>query len=83
MSKPFARSTKPVNLRDAVKAYISVCCNVLAEKPACKDNEGALGTWRCSKCRKVAKVRPVDKTNFISNKVEPVQGEVYQTAGQH
>jgi hypothetical protein len=75
VAKTFARSTKPVNIRDAVKAYISVCCNVLAEKPACKDNEGALGTWRCSGCRRVAKVRPTDKTPFTSKKVEPVQGE--------
>lgn len=70
MSKPFARSTKSVNLRDAVKAYVSDCCNLLAEKPAVKDNEGALGTWRCSGCRKVAKVRPANKESFQSHKEE-------------
>ena len=75
--KPIAsKGVKSVGLQSAVFAYISACCNVLAEKPACKDNGGALGTWRCSQCRKVAKVRPTDKTPFTSKKVEPVQGEV-------
>jgi hypothetical protein len=77
MSKPFApKRVKSVNLQNAVHAYVSDCCNVLAEKPACKDNGGALGTWRCSQCRRVAKVRPTSKTPFTTKKVEPVQGEV-------
>jgi hypothetical protein len=62
---------KTVNLKDAAFAYISVCCNAVAEKPACavpkghivgtyvgavpKDAEGTLGSWRCSSCRKPCK----------------------------
>jgi hypothetical protein len=66
MNKQFARPTKSVNLQNYVNAYVSDCCNVLAEKPSVKDNEGALGTWRCSGCRRVAKVRPVDKSKFTA-----------------
>ena len=75
--KPTARpkSVKSVSLQNAVFAYVSACCSTLAEKPACKDNGGALGTWRCSQCRKVCKVRPTSKEPFTSKKVEPVQGE--------
>jgi hypothetical protein len=78
MSKPnFKRPaiSKSVNLRDAVYAYVSSCCTVLAEKPAVKDNEGALGKWRCSGCRKRCTVRPVDKSKFGTAAVVPVQQE--------
>jgi hypothetical protein len=72
MSKPFVRSTKSVNSvnpQNSVYAYVSVCCESLSEKPSVKDNEGALGTWRCSTCRKVAKVRPVSKSKFQGESV--------------
>lgn len=75
MTKPFAPKSVKSDLQNAVRSYISECCNVLAEKPACKDNGGALGTWRCPSCRRVAKVRSTNKTPFTL-KVEPVQGEV-------
>jgi hypothetical protein len=79
MSKPnFKRPaiSKSVNLRDAVYAYVSSCCETLAEKPAVKENEGALGKWRCSGCRKRCTVRPADKSKFAPTRIEPVQQEL-------
>jgi hypothetical protein len=70
--------SKSVNLRDAVYAYVSVCCSVLADKPSLrktKEAEGTLGSWRCSACGKSCKVRPTSKEPFLPKKVEPVQGE--------
>jgi hypothetical protein len=79
MSKPFARPaiSKSVNLRNARYAYVSGCCAVLADKPSVADNDGALGKWRCSACRKRCKVSPTDKAKWMPSKekVEPVQGE--------
>ena len=74
MSKPLI--TKSVSLRNARYAYVSACCNVLADKPSCKDNDGALGKWRCGTCRKRCKVSPADKAKWMPSKekVEPVQG---------
>ena len=69
--------SKSVNLRDAVYAYVSVCCTKLADKPSLrktKEAEGTLGKWRCS-CGKSCKVRPTSKEPFMPKKVEPVQGE--------
>jgi hypothetical protein len=73
MSKEKRRpAPKTVNVKDAVFAYFSKCCNVIAEKPACavpkghivgtypgfvpQDAEGTLGSWRCPTCRKPCKV---------------------------
>jgi hypothetical protein len=80
MSKTFARPSisKSVSLRNAVFAYVSACCSVLADKPSCKDTAGALGKWRCSSCKKRCKVSPADKTKYLpvgNAKVKPVQGE--------
>ena len=47
MSKNRNRSVpKTVNLRDAAFAYVSVCCNSIAEKPACSVPQNAkIGTY--------------------------------------
>jgi hypothetical protein len=67
------------NIRDAVFAYVSVCCTVLADKPVLrktKEAEGTLGKWRCSSCRKRCKVTVQSKVKWMPvQKVEPVQGE--------
>jgi hypothetical protein len=62
---------RSVAAKDAVFAYISVCCNIVAEKPACAvavghrvgeylgakpEGEATLGGWRCPQCRKPCKV---------------------------
>jgi hypothetical protein len=70
--------SKSVNLRDAVYAYVSVCCSALADKPSLrktKEAEGTLGSWRCSACGKPCKVRPTSKEPYLPKKVEAVQGE--------
>jgi hypothetical protein len=70
--------SKSVNLRDAVYAYISVCCSALADKPSLrktKEAEGTLGSWRCSQCGKRCAVRPTSKEPYMPKKVEAVQGE--------
>lgn len=68
-SKPVA---KPVVVRGPVLEYISTCCSLPAIKPRAgakevakdpesgkmKDKSKGLGHWRCSGCRKTAKVRP-------------------------
>ncbi len=42
MSKGRNRSVpKTVNLKDAAFAYVSVCCNAIAEKPACSVPQNA------------------------------------------
>ena len=77
MKKPLI--TKSVSLKNAKYAYVSACCQALADKPSLVKTEEALGTlgsWRCSNCRKSCKVRPVDKTPYLPKKVEPVQGAV-------
>jgi hypothetical protein len=41
-----------------VFAYISVCCNAVAAKPALRktpEAEGTLGSWRCGSCGKPCK----------------------------
>jgi len=63
MSKPLI--TKSVSLRNARYAYVSACCSVLADKPSCKDNDGALGKWRCSQCGRRCSVSPAAKDKFI------------------
>jgi hypothetical protein len=68
--------SKSVTLRNAVYAYVSSCCTVLADKPSVKDSEGALGKWRCSSCKKRCTVRPADKSKFGTQAVEAVQQEV-------
>ena len=47
MSKGRNRSVpKTVNLKDAAFAYFSVCCNSIAEKPACSVPQNAkIGTY--------------------------------------
>jgi hypothetical protein len=52
--------------KDPVFAYVSACCNAVAEKPACerdlddkkshKFSEATLGSWRCGRCKKPTKV---------------------------
>ena len=54
------------DIKNAVYAYVSSCCSVLADKPSVKDNEGKLGKWRCGGCRKRCTVRPADKSKFQS-----------------
>ena len=68
-SKPVA---KPAVKRGPEKEYISACCSAPATKPPCgqkesvkdpdsgkmKDKPKGLGHFRCSQCRKVAKVTP-------------------------
>ena len=61
--------SKSVTLANAVYAYVSGCCSVLADKPAVKDTEGSLGKWRCGGCGKRCSVRPADKSKFGSQKV--------------
>lgn len=71
MKKTDKKVLKTVAAKDAVFAYISVCCNVVAEKPACAvvkghrtglhpgdrpEGEATLGGWRCGLCRKPCKV---------------------------
>jgi len=70
--------SKSVNLRDAVYAYVSVCCTKLADKPSLrktKEAEGTLGKWRCSGCGNRCSVRPTSKEPYMPKKVEAVQGE--------
>ena len=55
---------KSFKLENAVKAYASSCCNVLADKPSVRDSEGSLGKWRCRGCGKRTSVRPVDKSKM-------------------
>lgn len=57
------QSTKPTTFKGTpVFEYFSVCCTALATKAPClkvskKDAEtNSLGTWRCTNCRKAAKV---------------------------
>lgn len=53
--------------------YFSACCDSLATKPPCvkvskKDAEtNSLGTWRCTLCKKAAKVsrRNFDNANLV------------------
>jgi len=55
-----SKSKNPVNL------YISVCCNVQADKEPCerskedkaedKFDEATLGTWHCPRCSRKCKV---------------------------
>src|SRR5271166_847862 len=66
-SRPVA---KPIVKSGPAKTYVSLCCNLPAQKPAAgekvsmKDHESGklkttpkgLGHWRCSGCRKIAKV---------------------------
>jgi hypothetical protein len=68
-AKPVAKSSVQ---RVPVKEYISACCSLPAVKPRAgtkevakdpesgkmKDKSKGLGHWRCSGCRKIAKVRP-------------------------
>ena len=70
--------SKSVSVRNAVFAYVSVCCKVLADKPALVKSgeaQGTLGHWRCSSCRKACKVSVADKAQYTPAKVEPVQQE--------
>ena len=47
----------------AVYLYLSTCCNVRAEKPACvKPEKGSkdftpLGTWHCGRCGRACSVK--------------------------
>ena len=61
MSKGRNRSVpKTVNIKDAAFAYFSVCCNSIAEKPACSVPQNAkIGTYLRSKgFNKVSDVFP-------------------------
>lgn len=45
--------------RVVTRLYISACCSVRANKPACSKSEKAdstLGHWRCGKCKRPCKV---------------------------
>jgi hypothetical protein len=53
MSKPLI--TKSVSLRNARYAYVSACCNVLADKPSCKVSPADKAKWMPAK----EKVEPV------------------------
>lgn len=71
MKKVDKKVLKTIATKDAVFAYISACCNIVAEKPACAvvkgqrigeylgakpEGEATLGTFRCPSCRKPCKV---------------------------
>ena len=71
-SKPVARPVAVKVFRGPTNEYISACCSAPAQKPragmkeTAKDPESGkmkekpkgLGKWRCSQCKKVAKVTP-------------------------
>ena len=66
--RPTQRNKAKVKLVKAQDAptflYSSVCCEVLAMKKACvkdvdvkfEDRKAALGSWRCSNCKRKCKV---------------------------
>lgn len=58
--KKFVKSGKPLG---PTFTYTSICCSAPANKPACTKaskvkgaTPQALGTWRCTQCKKVCKV---------------------------
>lgn len=72
---------KTINLKDAKFAYLSMCCNEIAEKPSLTMPQGkgigtylgakpetdtqGLGGWRCSRCKKPCKVTRTNKSSLI------------------
>ncbi len=66
--RPTQRNRKPVRLTKAPEAptflYTSVCCGASAAKKACvkdvdvkfEDRKAALGSWRCTNCKRKCKV---------------------------
>jgi hypothetical protein len=66
--------SKSVNLRDAVYAYVSVCCSALSDKPSLKktkEAEGTLGKWRCSSCGRRCSVSPISAEKFLKREPCP------------
>jgi len=76
MKRNDKRVPKTISAKDAVFIYISQCCGAAAEKPACvvakgqrigdyigakPEGEATLGSWRCTACRKPAKVNRANK----------------------
>ena len=73
MSKPVGNSISKA-IQYATFLYITACCNEIGHKEPCQKSEGetSLGTWRCSKCRKVAKVRAVAKKDMKPESKEAI-----------
>lgn len=81
-NRPIPKVTVP-----AVFAYVSACCNQLAEKPPCTvakgqtigtyvgakpAGESTLGSWRCTGCRKPCKVSRITPTKAKQEEIAHV-----------